>query len=256
MIYHPRTGWVAARPVTGPPLEWDKVVDVIYHDPGSNILENDPARQIRNMHHSYLDNPKRGYSLGYNWCIDLRGEVWEVRGFDIRSAATGGYNTQSVAIQFLVDSGNMATEAQLTSAVEMHKRCEHRARRKLGVFGHFQKGTTQTSCPNAIKSQLEIIRRRVTEISPTPAPIVATTGIGVIMDRYLNHNGVIYGYDSEANIKQHVPDPQAWDVQRNLRAMSGKPPLEVLTVDRSTMRAMGPVIGPVPAGHDAYGAKL
>lgn len=172
MIYHPRTEWqTAAQPVTGPILDRAPLVDMVYHYPGSgpNAKYNNPVIVLRAMQNDYLTN--RGYSLGYNWAIDPKGDIWEIRGFDIRSAATGGWNTQSVATMFLVPGIEQASRAQLDAAVELHKECNRRWTKALRTKGHFQCGTTATPCPGAgIKFQLPVINDMV-YADPVPAPV-------------------------------------------------------------------------------------
>lgn len=88
-----------------------------------------------------------------------------------------------------------------------------------------------------------------------PQPQPPLPPIGAVMDSYLLHNGAVFGHDSKLNVKQHVPDPAAWNLQRGLRALDGQPPLPEHQADRNLMRATGPVIGPVPQGFDDWGAQ-
>jgi len=173
---HKRSEWqTSSQPVTGPAYPKSRIRDVLYHYPGGGTLASyqNPVAKLRAMQNDYLTSPNRGYSLGYNFCIDLVGEVWEVRGTDIKSAATGGYNDFSTAVQFFVPGVQPASLVQLTTAVELHKHLENFHGKELGVFGHFQKGTTTTPCPGeGIKLQLPTIETWVhgEPIPPIPPP--------------------------------------------------------------------------------------
>lgn len=178
MIYKPRTAWQKpTQPVTGPKaVPVGNLVDVVYHYPGASAssapLWNYPVARLQSMQADYLAN--RGYSLGYNWGIDLEGVVWEIRGFDIKSAATGGYNDKSVTILFMLPGTQGANKAQLYAATELHREIERRANKRLGVAGHFQRGTTATPCPGAgVIVQLPSLDRMIhaaPEPEPTPNP--------------------------------------------------------------------------------------
>jgi hypothetical protein len=172
LVIRPRADWqLAIQPVTGPSYSTATIVDVVYHYPGSgaNTLYTNPIAVLRAMQADYLRN--RGYSLGYNYVVDRSGVVWEVRGVDIRSAATGGYNNNSVAVQFMVPGQQGANEAQLASAVELHHWLEHHHGRLLGVAGHFQRGTTPTPCPGSgVKAQLPELQERIRDPAPQPPP--------------------------------------------------------------------------------------
>lgn len=171
MIYKPRTAWQKPnQPVTGPSnVPFGQLKDVVYHYPGAGPSAapwNFPVARLQAMQADYVSN--RGYSLGYNWGIDLEGVIWEIRGFDIKCAATKGYNDFCVAIQFMLPGTQGANTKQLAAAVELHKEIERRAGHPLGVAGHFQRGTTATPCPGAgVIAQLPTIEQMV-RFNPTP----------------------------------------------------------------------------------------
>ena len=161
MIIRPRRDWQAkTQPVTGPPYPGKSIVDVVYHYPGMQSTFADPVRSLRAMQADYLRN--RGYSLGYSYGIDPTGTIWEIRGVDIRPAATAGYNDEGVAVLFMVTGQAPASDIQLTAAVDLHRWLEDRHHRVLGVTGHCFKGSTATVCPGAgIVAQLPEIERWV-----------------------------------------------------------------------------------------------
>lgn len=153
MIWHPRTDWVGAEPVTGPPIRWPDIDTVVVHYTAAlNLIDGDPGENwfavpayLRSIQHEYLTNRHPGYSVGYNVAVDARGDVWELRGFDIKCAANKGHNDHTWAILVLVDGQSPVTEAavavirELVSAVEVH------AARPLAIKGHRDLDATQ--CP-------------------------------------------------------------------------------------------------------------
>jgi hypothetical protein len=159
---HDRTEWqTAGEPVTGPgalPAQWQAVV---YHYPGSSatppLTLNGLFALCRSMQHSYLTDPNRGYSLGYNYVVGFNGELVEVRGLDIRNAANNGvpsksgvqnYNGYTVSVQFVVKGDAPATSAQLNAAAWLHVNViEPHVGRVLRVEGHGTKDATP--CPGA-----------------------------------------------------------------------------------------------------------
>jgi hypothetical protein len=122
--YHPRSEWeTAQQPVTGPAISWPSIVRIVIHYPGADFADldfnndgqvngADSIQVLRQMQNQYLHKPKP-YSLGYNWMVDTLGEVWEIRGFDIKCAANEEVNASSVAILLLVDDQGAANPAQI-----------------------------------------------------------------------------------------------------------------------------------------------
>jgi hypothetical protein len=153
MIWHPRPEWVTTEPVTGPPLPWPDIDTVVIHYTAApNLIDGDPGERweqipayLRQIHHDYLTNRKPGYSIGYNVAVDARGDAWELRGFDIKAAATKGHNDHTWAILLLVDGQDPATPAAVATVNELYSQAEARAKRSLAVKGHRDFAATQ--CP-------------------------------------------------------------------------------------------------------------
>lgn len=146
--YHSRESWQdPAKPVTGPPSEWIRITtNVAHYTADDDLIDGDPGEHasqlpqyMRDMQSSYLRS--RGYSLGYLFAVDWLGGVWEIRGFDIRSAANKGnprktgvvnFNGYSFPILFLVDGADGLTEEARYSAQMLYREAERRANRPLG----------------------------------------------------------------------------------------------------------------------------
>jgi hypothetical protein len=163
--FHPRSDWVTTKPVTGPAPTWGKLDTAVPHyTAASNLPSGDPgersddvgiAAYIRNIHHSYLADPNRGYSIGYSFAIDWRGDVWELRGWTFKPAANLNHNDHTLPTLFLVDADDPANEAQLAAARWLFGDAETRVGRKLAIVGHGQLPGAATSCPgNGIKAQI------------------------------------------------------------------------------------------------------
>lgn len=95
---HPREEWqTSALPVEGPEmrLDWLEFVTIHYNGVAEDLDGDDDVYQdadaidrIRNVQeYSYYTND--GVSAGYNSYISPDGDEWEIRGHDIRNAASG-----------------------------------------------------------------------------------------------------------------------------------------------------------------------
>ena len=58
----------ASHPVSGPAFSWPSIDVIIIHyrGSGSNPVPKDIQAHLRAAHRGYLNDPKRGYSYGYN----------------------------------------------------------------------------------------------------------------------------------------------------------------------------------------------
>lgn len=133
-VYHGRDTWEdPARPISGPSaVPLDNIESITIHYPGStNPASPDPTAAempgyMRAMQHDYTEN--RGYSLGYNWVVDTRGEIWEARGWTFRNAANAGKKAQdqtgdgvnrnsvTLSIQLCTPGQSPATDRQIAGA--------------------------------------------------------------------------------------------------------------------------------------------
>lgn len=180
MIYHKRNEWVLpSQPVTGPASNWNKIDRIVVHYPGGTIKKPyNPITLLRGWQNQYL-NKKPPYSLGYNWAIDENGDVWEIRGYDIKCAANVEVNEVSVAIKFIVNNAEPANEAQLAACRELVQTIWDRKGVELPIVSHASQATnsTHTPCPGAG------IRKQMDEglLLPTSPPEVTPGKIGKAM---------------------------------------------------------------------------
>jgi hypothetical protein len=124
---------------------------VVIHHPAGQTPDGDPtdrlevAQFLRNIQTAYVRD--RGYSIGYSFAIDWRGDVWECRGWDLQPAANAGHNDHTLALLLIVDENQPATAAQLTTAREYAGELERRHGAPIVVTGHGQLRGAATACP-------------------------------------------------------------------------------------------------------------
>jgi len=94
----------------------------------------------------------RGYSIGYNFCVDYIGHRWVLRGFEMRCAANGGAdsNTKGLAIQLKVDINEAPTPIMIQGVKDMVAEIRARVGKNLPINGHRDVRPEPTSCPGAI----------------------------------------------------------------------------------------------------------
>ena len=96
--------------MSGPSQDQGAVRQITIHYNGGNsdldgpdniFQDTDYARVLGAMNDDYWTNPDRKYALGYNFGCAPDGDLWEIRGFDIRCAANGcqPVNIPAIAVQ-------------------------------------------------------------------------------------------------------------------------------------------------------------
>lgn len=187
MIWHPRADWVGAEPVTGPAIRWADFDTVVAHYTAApNLIDGDPGEQwgllpqyLRSIHHDYLHNRPQpdgspGYSIGYCVAVDARGEAWELRGFDIKPAATKGHNDHAWPILLLVDGQDAATPEAVETVRELVTRAQGQAGRPLAIRGHRDFAATQ--CPgDGVYGQVQDGTFRPRLVVADPPPVHTST---------------------------------------------------------------------------------
>lgn len=146
----PRTAWeqpgyTVAEHTDAPPVDRRKVTHVVIHYPGTDNVSDDTRSMLQSTQRYYVDSPSRGYSIGYNWIIGTDGTCWEARGTDFRSAATKGFNVESVAVQIKQAGQTPATPAQIGRVRRLVADLQRWTGTTLVVSGH--RDHTPTQCP-------------------------------------------------------------------------------------------------------------
>ena len=187
---HPRESWVdPAYPVTGPPSpDADIHIAVIHYTAADDLIDGDPGEHaedlpayFRSMQRYYVTHPTRGYSLGYRWGVDWLGGVWQIRGWEFKSAANAGWNNVTEPILVLVDGNDPATDEAVDSVRKIIAESQRRSGRTFAIKGHGQLRAetgvgTATSCPGVgLQAQIGAGVFSPQIVRPPPPPI-ATTG--------------------------------------------------------------------------------
>lgn len=144
----PRTAWeqpgyTVAEHTTSPPVDRSRVTDLVVHYPGTSNVSDDTRSMLRSTQRYYADS--RGYSIGYNWVVGTDGVLWEARGLDFRSAATKGFNVESVAVQIKQPGQTPANAAQIARVRQLVTDLEAWTGTSIRVSGH--RDHTPTQCP-------------------------------------------------------------------------------------------------------------
>ena len=163
-----------AQPVTGPAINWATITTaVIHYTAAKDCPEGEPVEPykqfLRAMQNDYTVN--RGYSLGYSVAVSTVGQSWEIRGVDIKPAATKGYNGNTYAILVTVDGDQPASPSAVAEVRRLIADAERRAGRKLAIVGHGQLGAT--SCPG-VGLRAQIAAGVFTPIPTPPVPPAPT----------------------------------------------------------------------------------
>lgn len=193
VIEHPVSDWEDDRfPMTATffPVLTDINYIVIHYPgvpPGANHFNSmsNPAEAIRNGHQAYLTDPNRGYAYGYNWVIDMEGEVWTVRGWKFRNAANGtsavpqgliastpNMNRHTLSIQVMVPNDSWEiTQKQIEAVRYMVDQIRNVLRRKVPIIPHGR--VKPTSCPG-VKLNALILAGSLEPIALPPPPPTPT----------------------------------------------------------------------------------
>lgn len=162
---HTREDWVnPLEPVTGPaPFPWvtaDRVA--LHYTAALNLIDGDPGENwagipayLRAIHHDYLTNPARGYSIGYGIAVDQRGESWQLRGITWKNAANLNWNHRTFAVLVLVDAADELRPPAVDAVRDIVAwfRSQSPFGAAVQIVGHRDIGAT--ACPgNGVYSQI------------------------------------------------------------------------------------------------------
>lgn len=246
---HPRSDWVDPKyPVQGPSCSLNKVEYITLHWPGGRVS---PGPGLWNPHETVVDLQSeqmnyvhsRGYSIGYNFCVDYIGHRWILRGFEMRCAANGGAgsNTKGLAIQLKVDINEAPTQMMIQGTQDMIRDIRGRVGKNLPINGHRDVRPEPTSCPGAIIYRM--IADGVFEpggTPPTPKPPVPTPDQEeeVMYWVQASQDGSLWVSNT---IHRHQKTLQQFAKANDLEQLGGKPPLTLIQWDINDMSYWGAV---------------
>lgn len=149
--YVSRVSWLARRPDSITPLLPSQVDGIVFHYTAAGADEQELhvncAKRVRGVQNFHMDI--RGWSdLAYNMLVCKHGYVFEGRGLERKSAATGAANRHTLAVCFLGDDS--ATRDDLTpkgraALVEVTRYIRKQRPLAQKLSGH--RDFMQTSCP-------------------------------------------------------------------------------------------------------------
>ena len=170
-VFHPRSDWEDPKfPVNGggytaPRAIINDIDTSPIHYPWADSPDGDASdlvdvsQFLRNIQHFYRTG-SRGYSIGYNFAVDHKGEIWELRGYEYKCAANLHHNGHTAAILMLVDWKDGATQAAIDSANLIIAETQRRSGNVQHVCGHNElrlingKGTATACCGEGLYAQL------------------------------------------------------------------------------------------------------
>lgn len=147
-----------------PAQDWSQIYrPVAHYTAADDLIDGDPGEHaedlpayIAAMQRDYSKN--RGYNVGYLFAVDWLGGVWELRGFDYRSAANASHNTYTFPVLFLVDGDDRPTVEAAAAARAIWREARRRSSSRVPFEGrpwghgqlYLETGVgTPTSCPGA-----------------------------------------------------------------------------------------------------------
>jgi hypothetical protein len=152
--YVSRAGWGAAPPRSKPTILLASRVDtIVFHYTAANSDEqNDHAKcagRVRGI--QYFHQHTRGWQdIAYNFLTCKHGYIYEGRGLENKSAATGVHNSHTLAVCFLGDDTldrDDITPSGRAALVEITRWIRQRRPSIRGYAGH--RDYMSTSCPGA-----------------------------------------------------------------------------------------------------------
>ena len=145
-------GETIAEHTSSPPLDWSKIRNIALHYPADPSIPETPnltnfADHLRASQRYYINDPRRGYSYGYN-AVVWNGMTAEVRGDGYRCAANGSrtLNEDSFAIQVRVE-GQSPNSAGVDTSTPANPLEVDAVRRLIG-WEQEQAGRTLTVMPH------------------------------------------------------------------------------------------------------------
>jgi hypothetical protein len=199
IFLHSREVWATGRPVASNyPFVWDKIEYVVIHWPGHDGVPDgdindrtDIGAYLRNAHERYLDDPNRGYSLGYSCAVDYLGGSWQIRGEDFRAASNAptAFNERAFSINYLTDLDGNHTDEGVAEVNRLINQVRE-IRPDVKVIPHgdgplYVPGATPTQCPGTkIRSLIEtdVIGAYPPSAPPVPDPTPEPPGDDPVTD--------------------------------------------------------------------------
>lgn len=182
---HPRSAWQDPRkPIAQSgqsPANWNKIdTNVVHYTGADNLIDGDPGEYedrldeyMRAMQSSYLKS--RGYSLGYNGAVDWLGGTWQIRGYDIQTAANKNHNGHTFTVLMLTDGDDGPTPKAAAAVRSLFYFAENLAGLEvIPIRGHCELSGAATACPG--RGHLVAVHSGLYSPRWSPVPTDTETG--------------------------------------------------------------------------------
>jgi hypothetical protein len=170
------TGYTVAQHTGSGPVNWGLVNKVVIHYTAAPDVPDGDSDElpwfsavrgyIRAIQKDYVTS--RGYSIGYNVCVDQQGNSWELRGQEYMCAANEGVNATSYAVLVMVDGNDPTTPAAAQTIRNIVGWAKTQAANPVTVVGHKDVGST--ACPGT--GVYDQIKAGVFNPGTLPPPVI------------------------------------------------------------------------------------
>lgn len=144
---HPRSAWTSVAPTGITRVSWPSIKIVNIHWPArTGTIARDRTSIVRALEAwRRFHMSDRGWrDIAYNVAVDLNGDVWILRGWDVQDGGVAG-RSDDVTILLVMGTGDKMTDAMKRSTLWAMREFE---RRKGGQLVRSYHGALQsTSCP-------------------------------------------------------------------------------------------------------------
>lgn len=153
MIIHARSEWTRRAPTRTSPLRPGTVRIVDVHWPASaGKIGTDRSRIIaalQGWQRMHMDD-KRWSDIAYNVGVDLNGDVWLLRGWDVQDGGVAG-RSDDVTVLAIMGAGDKVTTAMQESI--LWAMAEHERRRGRRLIRTYHGALKSTDCPGPALTQ-------------------------------------------------------------------------------------------------------
>lgn len=157
-IIHPREMWGAAPPTKTSRMRLGDgidAVDIYVHYLGGKLPRKPGTTDVKVLLQTqrFHQGSSRNWSdIAYSFAVGQDAKAYECRGFRVSGAHTEGHNSTSYGIVFLLNVGELPTDAMYATFAELCEeiRQEHKAR-KIVVRPH--SAAKATACPGPVLTQ-------------------------------------------------------------------------------------------------------
>lgn len=190
---HPRSAWTSVAPTGVTRVSWPSIKIVNIHWPGrTGVIPRDRAAIVRALEawRRYHMSDRGWRDIAYNVAVDLNGDVWVLRGWDVQDGGVAG-RSDDVTILLVMGTGDKMTDAMKRSTLWCMREFE---RRKGGqLLRSWHGALSSTSCPGPEATAWG----RAGFPAPAADPLVHKEPVmpdplaypGVLLGRYPNSTG-------------------------------------------------------------------